>query len=110
MKIELSDIKHLENYRGYKDIWVYTPELTASELHIGYLDGEFFSYTSRNVDYTYPERVVDHYIDKIFIKHPSLEYEQTFMSEDYRPYLNALNSKIGMETGKVYNPAPNNRN
>lgn len=117
IKIDLNDIIHLENYRGYDSIWCYTPKLTAPELHIGYLNNEFFSFTSKpyetpNYELEKPELVINYYLDVLYLRCSSLEYNNVIMNEGYRPYLNALKSKKKMfeESVKVYNPAPNNQN
>ncbi len=111
VKIDLNDIYHIEDYKGFKNIWVYTPKLTAPELHIGYLDNVFFGYTSRQVNYEQPEQVVDYYLDRIYLKDPTTEYDMFFMNDEYKPYLEALNSKISMmQSRNIYNPAPDKQN
>ncbi len=116
IKISLEDIYHIKDYRGYDTIWCYTPKLTAPELHMGYIDNEFFAYIlspyGSGIDIEQPTTVIDHYLDKIFLKCPSVEYNMMFMNEDCRPYLEALKSKKKMfeESVKVYNSAPNNQN
>lgn len=116
VKINLEDIILIPSYRGYNTVWCYTPKLTAPELHMGYLDNEFFAYVlspyDSGIDIEQPTTVVDHYIDKIFLKCSSVEYNQMYMNEECKPYLEALLSRKKMyeENIKVYNPAPNNQN
>lgn len=100
IKIELDDIQLLENYRGYDRIWCYTPIYTAPHIHMGYLCKDFFFYIlppyHRFIDINTPTSIVDYYLDMIFLKDPGSEYNLAFMNDEYRPYLNALNSMKSM--------------
>jgi hypothetical protein len=100
VKIDLNDIKTIENYRGFKKIWCYTPLQSAPELHLGYMDDVFFTYKLSpyltGISIEKPETVIDHYIDRIFLKCSGLEYDWVFMDKEYRKYLDALNSVKAM--------------
>lgn len=106
LKINLDDIRVIENYRTHKKIWCYTPE-SAPFLHMGYIDNVFFFYTlppyNEHIRITHPETIIDYYEKNIFFKDPQSEYNLAFMNGEYRPYLNALNSMKAMhEAGKGF--------
>jgi hypothetical protein len=98
-RINLDDIKILENYRGHNEIWVYTPYLD-NDLHIGYIDNVFFAYVlpayGHGIDISNPRSVVDHYIDNIYFKIESIEINFVDMNPVYRHYKRALDGKKSM--------------
>jgi hypothetical protein len=103
IKIDLNDMQRLENYRGYKEVWVYTPS-TDNDLHIGYLDDVFFAYIlpayGKGIDIQNPRSVVDHYIDNIYFKVESIEINMVSMNPKFSDYKKALDSKRNMATVK----------
>ena len=74
IKINLDDIKIINNYRDYKTIYVYTPE-SSPNIHMGYLCKDFFFYIlppyHRFIDINTPTSIVDYYLDMVFLKDPA---------------------------------------
>lgn len=95
-KINLvKSIIELKNYRGHKRILFIRP---FSNTYMGYLDNDFFGYTvqegKQQLWLMDPEEAIDHYIDNIPFKYPSLEYDTFYSKPMYRPYMNALKLKF----------------